>query len=95
MSSESGLAAPRLAAPSGGMTALWCSLWLSVVLPLCVAPARLPTAPPTGRRTQQRALWRFMSVLPGHTHTGNVFSEIPGKRVQRCGDVQHSAARYK
>lgn len=46
--SESGLAALRLASPSRGMTALWCSLWLSFLLPLCVAPARLPTAQPTG-----------------------------------------------
>lgn len=51
--SESGLAALRLTSPPGGMTALWCSLWLSFLLPLCVAPARLPTAQPTGR-TQQR-----------------------------------------
>lgn len=48
--SESGLAALRLTSPSRGMTALWCSLWLSFLLPLCVAPARLPTALPTGRR---------------------------------------------
>ncbi|XP_077945435.1 fibroblast growth factor receptor 3 isoform X15 [Gasterosteus aculeatus] len=29
------------------MTAPWRSLWLCFLLPLCVAPARLPTAPPT------------------------------------------------
>lgn len=49
MLSESGLAALRLTSPSRGMTALWCSLWLFFLLPLCVAPARLPTAQPTGR----------------------------------------------
>eukprot|EP00064_Thunnus_orientalis_P002976 superscaffoldBa00000233_g2984 len=45
--SESGLAALRLASSSRGMTALWCSLCLSFLLPLCVTPARLPTAQPT------------------------------------------------
>jgi len=50
---ESGLAALRLASPSRGMTALWCSLWLSLLLPLCVAPARVPTAQHTGRIQHQ------------------------------------------
>lgn len=49
MLSESGLAALRLASPFRGMTALWVSLWLFLLLPLCVTPARLPTAQPTGR----------------------------------------------
>lgn len=43
----------RLTAPSRGMTALWCSLWLFFTLPPCVAPARLPTAQPTGRKLQR------------------------------------------
>ena len=46
---ESGLAALRLPSSSRGMTALWFPLWLSLLLPLCVAAARLPTAEPTGR----------------------------------------------
>lgn len=50
MSSESGVAAARLPSPPTGMTALRCSLGLLLLLlPLSVAPARLPTAPPTGR----------------------------------------------
>ncbi|KAK9533137.1 hypothetical protein VZT92_008290 [Zoarces viviparus] len=53
--SESGLAALRLTSPPGGMTALWCSLWLSFLLPLCVAPARLPTAPPTDSVSSETA----------------------------------------
>ncbi|XP_037602909.1 fibroblast growth factor receptor 3 isoform X2 [Sebastes umbrosus] len=53
--SESGLAALRLASSSGGMTALWCSLWLSFLLPLCVAPARLPTAQPTDSVSSETA----------------------------------------
>lgn len=53
MLSEAGLAALCIIPSSRGMTALWCSLWLSFLLPLSVAPARLPTAPPTGRRQYQ------------------------------------------
>ncbi|XP_031729107.1 fibroblast growth factor receptor 3 isoform X5 [Anarrhichthys ocellatus] len=53
--SESGLAALRLTSPPGGMTALWCSLWLSFLLPLCVAPARLPTAQPTDSVSSETA----------------------------------------
>uniref|UniRef100_A0AAQ6A0F2 Fibroblast growth factor receptor n=1 Tax=Amphiprion ocellaris TaxID=80972 RepID=A0AAQ6A0F2_AMPOC len=52
---ESGLAALRLASPSRGMTALWCYLWISFLLPLCVAPARLPTAQPTDSVSSETA----------------------------------------
>ncbi|XP_033992132.1 fibroblast growth factor receptor 3 isoform X6 [Trematomus bernacchii] len=55
MSSESGLAALRLTSSSRGMTALWCSLWISCLLPLCVAPARLPTALPTDSGSSESA----------------------------------------
>ncbi|XP_047197581.1 fibroblast growth factor receptor 3 isoform X6 [Hippoglossus stenolepis] len=55
MLSESGLAAPRLTSSSRGMTALWCSLWISFLLPLCVAPARLPTAQPTDSVSSETA----------------------------------------
>ncbi|CAB1459004.1 unnamed protein product [Pleuronectes platessa] len=37
------------------MTALWCSLWISFLLPLCVAPARLPTAQPTDSVSSETA----------------------------------------
>lgn len=63
MLSESGLAALRLTSPSRGMTALWCSLWLFFLLPLCVAPARLPTAQPTGRiETPQHLFYTTLAV---------------------------------
>ncbi|XP_039993574.1 fibroblast growth factor receptor 3 isoform X7 [Xiphias gladius] len=55
MLSELGLAALGLTASSRGMTALWCSLWLSFLLPLCVAPARLPTAQPTDSVSSETA----------------------------------------
>nr|XP_040055692.1 fibroblast growth factor receptor 3-like isoform X1 [Gasterosteus aculeatus aculeatus] len=37
------------------MTAPWRSLWLCFLLPLCVAPARLPTAPPTDSVSSETA----------------------------------------
>ncbi|XP_055361625.1 fibroblast growth factor receptor 3 isoform X5 [Betta splendens] len=55
MRCESGPAAPRRASSSGGMRALWCSLWLAVLLPPCVAPARLPTAQPTDSGSSEAA----------------------------------------
>ncbi|XP_044022068.1 fibroblast growth factor receptor 3 isoform X3 [Siniperca chuatsi] len=53
--SESGLAALRFTSSSRGMTTLWCSLWLSFLLPLCVAPARMPTAQPTDSVSSETA----------------------------------------
>ncbi|RVE56951.1 hypothetical protein OJAV_G00211410 [Oryzias javanicus] len=44
---EPGLSALRRTSPSRGMRALRPSLWLCLLLPLCVTPARLPTAEPT------------------------------------------------
>lgn len=64
--SESGLAALRLTSSSRGMTALWCSLWLSFLLPLCVAPARLPTAQPTGRTHDQTSYTLLIPLLEQH-----------------------------
>ncbi|XP_067335813.1 fibroblast growth factor receptor 3 isoform X2 [Channa argus] len=55
MLSESGRAALRLTSPSRGMTALWCLLWLSFLLPLCVTPARLPSAQPTDSVSSETA----------------------------------------
>lgn len=64
--SESGLAALRLTSSSRGMTALWCSLWLSFLLPLCVAPARLPTAQPTGRTHDRTSYTLLIPLLTQH-----------------------------
>ncbi|XP_024911271.1 fibroblast growth factor receptor 3 isoform X5 [Cynoglossus semilaevis] len=47
MFSESSPAAPCLTWCSRGMRALRCSLWISFLLPLCVAAARLPSVQPT------------------------------------------------
>ncbi|CAG5866865.1 unnamed protein product [Menidia menidia] len=41
--------------PPGGMTAPWRLLWLTLLLPLCVAPARLPTAQPTDSVSSESA----------------------------------------
>lgn len=67
--SESGLAALRLTASSRGMTALWCSLCLSFLLPLCVTPARLPTAQPTGRKQYQTLAYLHCSKSYSTVHT--------------------------
>ncbi|XP_028293052.1 fibroblast growth factor receptor 3 isoform X7 [Gouania willdenowi] len=50
-----------------GMTALWCSVWLSVLLPLCVAPARLPTAQPTDSVSSESAYLEDSVVSVGDT----------------------------
>ncbi|KAK1894572.1 Fibroblast growth factor receptor 3, partial [Dissostichus eleginoides] len=64
MLSESGLAALRLTSSSRGMTALWCSLWISCLLPLCVTPARLPTAQPTGYKDGCKAhIQQFLCLV--------------------------------
>ncbi|XP_045579770.1 fibroblast growth factor receptor 3 isoform X3 [Salmo salar] len=46
--SETGLVAQRVATVTRGIVAMWCSLWLSILLfPLSVSTARLPTVLPT------------------------------------------------
>nr|XP_020459768.1 fibroblast growth factor receptor 3 isoform X2 [Monopterus albus] len=67
MLSESGRAALRLTSSSRGMTAPWCSLWLSFFLPLCVAPARLPTAQPTDSVSSETAFLENYALGVGDT----------------------------
>ncbi|KAF1374427.1 hypothetical protein PFLUV_G00228980 [Perca fluviatilis] len=67
MPSESGLAALRLSSSPGGMAALWCSLWLSFLLPLCVTPARLPTAQPTDSVSSETAFLEDYVLGTGET----------------------------
>ncbi|XP_007568651.1 fibroblast growth factor receptor 3 isoform X5 [Poecilia formosa] len=64
---ESVPAALRRAPPSRGMTALWCSLWLSLLLPLCVSPARLPTAQPTDSVSSETAFLEDFILGMGDT----------------------------
>uniref|UniRef100_A0A3P9NI74 Fibroblast growth factor receptor n=1 Tax=Poecilia reticulata TaxID=8081 RepID=A0A3P9NI74_POERE len=64
---ESVPAALRRAPPSRGMTALWCSLWLSLLLPLCVSPARLPTAQPTDSVSSETAFLEDFVLGMGDT----------------------------
>uniref|UniRef100_A0A3P9KTW5 Fibroblast growth factor receptor n=1 Tax=Oryzias latipes TaxID=8090 RepID=A0A3P9KTW5_ORYLA len=52
---EPGLTALRRTFPSRGMRALRPSLWLCLLLPLCVTPARLPTAEPTDSASSETA----------------------------------------
>lgn len=74
--SESGLAALRLSASSRGMTALWCSLCLSFLLPLCVTPARLPTALPTGRKQYQTLAYLDCSKPYSTVHAAAVKTPV-------------------
>ncbi|XP_027856076.1 fibroblast growth factor receptor 3 isoform X6 [Xiphophorus couchianus] len=64
---ESVRAALRRAPPSRGMTAVWCSLWLSLLLPLCVSPARLPTAQPTDSVSSETAFLEDFILGMGDT----------------------------
>uniref|UniRef100_A0A3Q3KSZ0 Fibroblast growth factor receptor n=1 Tax=Mastacembelus armatus TaxID=205130 RepID=A0A3Q3KSZ0_9TELE len=81
MLSESGLAALCLTSSSRGMTALWCSLWFSFLLPLCVAPARLPTAQPTDSVSSESAFLEDFVLGVGDTLEMSCEVEDPSQSV--------------
>ncbi|XP_072313445.1 fibroblast growth factor receptor 3 isoform X1 [Eucyclogobius newberryi] len=83
MSSELGLAAPRRLAPSsGGMTALWRPVWLCcVLLPLYVAAARLPTAPPADPVSSEAAFLEDFVLGVGDTLEMSCDAADPSKPV--------------
>nr|XP_057932968.1 fibroblast growth factor receptor 3 isoform X2 [Doryrhamphus excisus] len=67
MSPESGLATLRLASPPGGMAAALRSLWLCVLLPVCVVAARLPIAEPTDAVSSEAAFLEDFVLGVGDT----------------------------
>ncbi|GLD47631.1 fibroblast growth factor receptor 3 isoform X1, partial [Lates japonicus] len=81
MLSELGLAALRLTSSSRGMTALWCSLWLSFLLPLCVAPARLPTTQPTDSVSSETAFLEDYVLGMGDTLEMSCDLEDPSEPI--------------
>ncbi|XP_036006985.1 fibroblast growth factor receptor 3 isoform X4 [Fundulus heteroclitus] len=78
---ESVLADLRRTSPSRGMTALWCSLWLSLLLPLCVSPARLPTAQPTDSVSSESAFLGDFVLAVGDTLERTCNPEDPSEPV--------------
>uniref|UniRef100_A0A3Q2QGC0 Fibroblast growth factor receptor n=1 Tax=Fundulus heteroclitus TaxID=8078 RepID=A0A3Q2QGC0_FUNHE len=71
----------RRTSPSRGMTALWCSLWLSLLLPLCVSPARLPTAQPTDSVSSESAFLEDFVLAVGDTLERTCNPEDPSEPV--------------
>ncbi|XP_055718397.1 fibroblast growth factor receptor 3-like isoform X1 [Salvelinus fontinalis] len=66
--SETGLVAQRVATLARGMVAVWCSLWLSLLLfPLFVSTARLPTVLPTGSVSSEVVFLEDYVVPTGDT----------------------------
>ncbi|XP_068194172.1 fibroblast growth factor receptor 3 isoform X1 [Antennarius striatus] len=67
MLSEQGLAALRPTQRDRGMRALWGALWITLLLPLCVAPARLPTALPADSVSSETAFLEDRVMAVGDT----------------------------
>ncbi|XP_061750961.1 fibroblast growth factor receptor 3 isoform X6 [Nerophis ophidion] len=67
MSPELGLAAMRRASPPAGMVAAWHSLWLCILLPVCVAAARLPVTEPTDAVSSEAAFLEDFVLGVGDT----------------------------
>ncbi|XP_054651654.1 fibroblast growth factor receptor 3 isoform X1 [Dunckerocampus dactyliophorus] len=67
MSPESGLTAVRLASLPRGMTATLRSLWLCVLLPVCVVAARLPIVEPTDAVSSEAAFLEDFVLGVGDT----------------------------
>ncbi|KAM4541578.1 fibroblast growth factor receptor 3 isoform 4-T4 [Fundulus diaphanus] len=78
---ESVLADLRRTSPSRGMTALWRSLWLSLLLPLCVSPARLPTAQPTDSVSSESAFLEDFVLAVGDTLERTCNPEDPSEPI--------------
>ncbi|XP_015233978.1 PREDICTED: fibroblast growth factor receptor 3-like isoform X11 [Cyprinodon variegatus] len=78
---ESALADLRRTSPSRGMTALWCSFWLSLLLPLSVSAVRLPTAQPTDSVSSEAAFLENFVLGTGETLEMSCNPEDPSKPV--------------
>ncbi|XP_038160614.1 fibroblast growth factor receptor 3 isoform X5 [Cyprinodon tularosa] len=78
---ESALADLRRTSPSRGMTALWCSFWLSLLLPLSVSAVRLPTAQPTDSVSSEAAFLENFVLGTGETLEMSCNPEDPTKPV--------------
>ncbi|XP_029600317.1 fibroblast growth factor receptor 3 isoform X5 [Salmo trutta] len=80
--SETGLVAQRVATVTRGMVAVWCSLWLSLLLfPLSVSTARLPTVLPTDSVSSEVVFLEDYVVPTGDTLDLSCNTDAPAQPV--------------